>query len=237
MSSLNPSVSYHHNDLINSLNRQQRQAHAALLSDWIQSRMDADKDARYIPFVINSIKTPPVPTWAVGRLDPRWFRRRALTKACEAVTMFLNPSFSRSNPTRRRNDPNLSVGVILLPATKAGDTHLHGGIRIPKSNRQKTALTIRDHGHVLTIFGPSAIAAFSNEVFDRLGTRNIWFAHDNGQVIDETQQEYRGIHYLKSDWKEEVREWDQVEFVPAYLFSRLPAPSQTEPLNTQGAIQ
>ncbi|MSO30221.1 MAG: hypothetical protein EXQ48_04645 [Acidobacteria bacterium] len=119
-----------------------------------------------------------------------------LTNVCESATLALNPSFSKSHPTRHRATD--SVGMIVLPATTpAGTEHLHGFLRLPKA-----------HPHARQVIAAALMTAFQ--------TKNLWMNDES-----ELKQDGASLEYLAKTWKQEHRDWDALEFVPAHVFARL----------------
>ena len=167
-----------------------------VVTGWIQSieaRMFKDTTTGiYIPFVLNGL----VEERAVTADDAAAQRRRMITNVCESSTLALNPTFSKSHPTRHRAAN--SVGMIVLPATTAAGTqHLHGFLRLPKA-----------HPHARQVVAACLMSTFQ--------TRNLWM-----NDVSELAQDSASLKYLSKTWKAETRHWDALEFVPSYLFVRL----------------
>ena len=55
----------------------------------------------------------------------------------------------------------------------------------------------------------------------RLGfrTNNLWMSRDT--ELDQIERDAGSLPYLASDRKSEVRDWDEIEFIPFELFARL----------------
>ena len=114
---------------------------------------------------------------------------------CETSTRALNPSFSRSHPTRHRATD--SCGIVVLPATTSNGCHLHGFIRSPRA-----------HPHGVQVVAAALMIAFR--------TKNCWVSD-----ATELQQNGASLDYLSKTWKSEYRNWDALEFLPAHVFKRL----------------
>ena len=170
-----------------------RQSHRTVVTEWkrfLEARMFKDLSGTYVPFALNGMVEERAAT------DTAAERRRMLTNVCEIATLALNPTFSKSHPTRHR--ASSSCGVIVLPATTAaGSPHLHGFLRLPKS-----------HPHARQVVAAALMSTFQ--------TRNLWM-----NDVSELQQDGSSLDYLAKTWKQEHRDWDSLEFVPAYLFVRL----------------
>lgn len=197
------------------------------VASWIQSRMDADKTAAYIPFVINNIqvhlgpKYRKIPDNPIPQGIPNYagLVRRVLTEACQIATCALNGNKYRANP--RRHGPQQSVGCILLFATTGREFHLHGWVRIPLSDTQLVPFTIRNHQERQHIRVPSSLATFGDHVTKEFRTRNIWFpSSSDGVVLSDAAQDAQGLAYLLRP-KLEVRLWEDTTFLPAYVFKQL----------------
>jgi hypothetical protein len=160
-------------------------------SDWIVDRMSADTTGKYFPFVLQNIRDEKT-------VDLLAARRKTMRRVCDVATLALNPTSSRSHPSRRK--PETSVGAIVLPATTINGTHLHGFLRVPN-----------EHPCALNIF--TAII--------RLGfrTNNLWISRDT--ELDQIERDAGSLPYLASDRKSEMRDWDEIEFIPFELFARL----------------
>ena len=182
----------HHEDIQFAKERDALRTVVSSWTDWILDRMSADTTGRYHPFVLQNIRDE-------RSVDVIAARRKLMSQACDVTTLALNPTSSRSHPARR--DATLSVGVIALPATTINGTHIHGFVRVPVAHR-------------------CAIDIFAAIL--RLGfrTNNLWFSRVT--ELDQIAGKREGsLPYLASDWKKEVRHWDELEFIPAGLFARL----------------
>jgi hypothetical protein len=160
--------------------------------------MFRDRTGSYRPFVLNNL----IEQDAVTQSDKTCERRRVLTNVCETATLALNPAVSKSHPTRHR--PTDSCGLIVLPATTVGGVHLHGFIRTPRA-----------YQHAVQVVAAGLMIAFQ--------TKNIWISD-----VTELQQDGASLDYLSKTWKQEDRHWDQLEFVPSHVFTRL----QEKPYDT-----
>ena len=170
-----------------------RQSHRAVVTEWkrfLEARMFKDLSGTYVPFALNGMVEERAAT------DTAAERRRMLTNVCEIATLALNPTFSKSHPTRHR--ASSSCGVIVLPATTAaGSPHLHGSLRLPKS-----------HPHARSVVAAALMSTFQ--------TRNLWM-----NDVSELEQDGASLDYLAKTWKTETRHWEDLEFVPAHVFARL----------------
>ena len=184
-------------------------------SQWMQDGMTSDTTGAYFPCILNHLHLPITPTQ-----DSASVRRRLLTQLCESLSVRLHPSFSRSNA--KRNDPHQSVGLIVLPATKDAQTHLHGWIRVPTTDTGRTHVCIQEHGTPRVITAPQTLEWFVDECRIRLHTANIWIANDGTTARTELETGCALLDYVSRPRKgTEVRHWDAVEFMPSYLFLRL----------------
>ena len=157
---------------------------------FLEARMFKDMSGTYVPFALNGMVEERAAT------DTAAERRRRLTDVCESATLALNPSFSKSHPTRHRAAD--SVGIIVLPATTAAGTqHLHGFLRLPRS-----------HPHARQVVAAALMSTFQ--------TRNLWM-----NDVSELEQDGASLDYLAKTWKTETRHWEDLEFVPAHVFARL----------------
>ena len=157
---------------------------------FLEARMFKDLSGTYVPFALNGMVEERAAT------DTAAERRRMLTNVCESATLAMNPSFSKSHPTRHRAAD--SVGIIVLPATTAAGTqHLHGFLRLPRS-----------HPHARSVVAACLMSTFQ--------TRNLWMSD-----LTELQQDGASLDYLAKTWKTETRHWEDLEFVPAHVFARL----------------
>lgn len=171
-----------------------RENQRTIVGEWkryITARMFKDRTGIYHPFVLNNL----VEELAITPYDTTAQRRRLLTRACETSTLALNPSFSKSHPTRHLATE--SCGVIVLPAATINGCHLHGFIRSPRA-----------HPHAVQVIAAALMIAFR--------TKNIWVSD-----ATELQQDGKYLDYLSKTWKQENRDWDALEFVPALVFKRL----------------
>lgn len=179
-------------DLTTAATRQTQRDVVAGWKRFLEARMIRDATGIYIPFVLNGL----VEAAAATASDTAAQRRRRLTDVCESATLAMNPSFSKSHPTRHRAAD--SVGIIVLPATTAAGTqHLHGFLRLPRS-----------HPHARQVVAAALMTAFQ--------TRNLWM-----NDVSELQQDCASLDYLAKTWKTETRHWEDLEFVPAHVFARL----------------
>ena len=153
--------------------------------------MFKDRAGVYHPFVLNNL----IEELASTPYDTIAQRRRILTTVCETSTLALNPSFSKSHPTR--HPATESCGIIVLPATTSNGCHLHGFIRTP-----------RTHPHGVQVVAAALMIAFR--------TKNI-------RVVDATelQQDGASLDYLSKTWKQETRDFDALDFIPARVFKCL----------------
>ena len=172
-----------------------RQKQRDIVGEWkryITARMFKDRTGVYHPFALNNL----VQERASTPDDTTAQRRRILTNVCETATVVLNPEFSKSHPTRHL--ATSSCGIIVLPATTSvGCHHLHGFVRSPRA-----------HPHAVQVVAAALMVAFQ--------TRNLWVS-----PVTELQQDGRSLDYLSKTWKEEIRDWDALEFLPAHVFKRL----------------
>ena len=159
--------------------------------DWIIDRMSADITGKYFPFVLQNIRDE-----KTGDLLSA--RRKTMRRVCDVTTLALNPTSSRSHPSRR--DPETSVGAIVLPATTINGTHSHGFLRVPNEH-------------------PCALDVFSAIIRLGFSTNNLWISRDT--ELDQIERDAGSLPYLASDRKSEVRDWDEIEFIPVGLFARL----------------
>ena len=166
----------------------------AITASWkhfITTTMRKDTTADYFPFVLNGL----IEDRAVTASDTAAQRRRTLTNVCECVTLALNPTFSKSHPTRHRATE--SCAVIVLPATTSNGTHLHGFLRVPRAHRDARQ-----------VLAAALMVAFQ--------TKNLWVSE-----VTELSQNGASLDYLGKTWKAETRDWHALEFLPAHLFRRL----------------
>ena len=129
-----------------------REHQRTIVGEWkryITARMFKDRAGVYRPFVLNNL----VQERASTPGDTIAQRRRILTTVCETSTLALNPSFSKSHPTRHRAED--SCGIIVLPATTSNGCHLHGFIRTPRA-----------HPHAVQVVAAALMTAFR--------TKNCW---------------------------------------------------------------
>ena len=178
--------------------RQKQQNVVRGWSSFITAKMFKDRTGSYHPFVLNNL----IEQESVTQSDKTCQRRRMLTTVCETATLALNPTFSKSHPTRHR--PTDSCGIVVLPATTTNGIHLHGFIRVPKL-----------HPGAVDVVAAALMVAFQ--------TKNIWISPQT-----ELQQDGASLDYLSKTWKQEDRHWDQLEFVPSHVFTRL----QEKPYDT-----
>jgi hypothetical protein len=182
---------------------------------WIREFIEQDDNADYFAFSLNS------------RLLTIATCVRAIRNACEASTIQLFPTLSRRHP--ERHPASLSVAVILLPAVSAsGRQHLHGWIRIPKAApHTPTPVPIRVKGVLTHVVAPEALATFVKTlVYDVNApfrttpwcSTSFWLDHIDGQVRSTTEGAFR---YLLRTADRELRQWNEIEFVPTLVFSRL----------------
>ena len=177
-------------DIASATTRQDQRDVVAGWKRFLETKMLMDATGTYIPFVLNGMVEERAAT------DTAAERRRRLTDVCESATLAMNPSFSKSHPTRHRAAD--SVGIIVLPATTAAGTqHLHGFLRLPRS-----------HPHARQVVAAALMTAFQ--------TRNLWM-----NDVSELQQDCASLDYLAKTWKTETRHWEDLEFVPAHVFARL----------------
>ena len=177
-----------------------RQTQRDVVTGWkrfLETKMLMDVTGTFIPFVLNGMVEADTATAS----DTAAQRRRMLTNVCESATLALNPTFSKSHPTRHRTAD--SVGMIVLPATTAAGTqHLHGFLRLPRS-----------HPHARSVVAACLMST--------LQTRNLWM-----NDVSELAQDGASLDYLSTTWKQEHRDWDSLEFVPAHVFARLTGKSR-----------
>jgi len=171
-----------------------RENQRTIVGEWkryITARMFKDRAGVYHPFVLNNL----VEELASTTHDTIAQRRRLLTRVCEISTLAINPSSSKSHPTRHRAED--SCGVIILPATTINGCHLHGYIRTPRA-----------YPHGVDVVAAALMIAFRSK---------------NCRVSDATelQQDGASLDYLSKTWKQENRDWNALEFVPAHVFKRL----------------
>ena len=178
-------------DLVFAKERNELRTVVSSWTDWIVDRMSADTTGKYFPFVLQNIRDE-------RTVDVIAARRKTMSRVCDVTTLALNPTLSRSHPARR--DATLSVGAITLPATTINGTHLHGFLRVPVAHR-------------------CAIDIFAAILRLSFRTNNLWISRDT--ELDQIASERGSLPYLASDWKKEVRHWDELDFIPAGLFARL----------------
>jgi hypothetical protein len=171
-----------------------RENQRTIIGEWkryIIARMYQDRTGSYYPYVLNNL----VEELASTTHDTLAQRRRILTRVCEISTLAINPSFSKSHPTRHRAED--SCGVIVLPATTINGCHLHGYIRTPRA-----------YPHGVDVVAAALMIAFRTK---------------NCRVSDATelQQDGASLDYLSKTWKQENRDWNALEFLPAHVFKRL----------------
>lgn len=171
-----------------------RQNTSAVVDEWkrfLTAKMSRDSTGIYIPFVLNGL----VEAWTATTGDAAAQRRRMFTNVCESATRALNPTFSKSHPTRHRAAD--SVGIIVIPASTSNGIHFHGWLRLPHA-----------HPHARQVVTAALESTFQ--------TTNLWM-----NDVSELQQNGASLDYLAKTWKAEIRHWDTLECVPAYLFARL----------------
>ena len=171
-----------------------RHQQQTIIGEWkryIVARMYQDRTGSYYPFALNNLREELASTTH----DTIAQRRRILTAVCETSTLALNPEFSKSNP--ERHPASESCGIVVLPATTINGCHLHGFIRTPRA-----------HPHGYQVVAAALMTAFQ--------TKNIWISD-----VTELQQDGRSLDYLSKSWKQEHRDWNALEFVPAHVFKRL----------------
>ena len=171
-----------------------RQQQQTVIGEWkryILARMFKDRTGVYHPFALNNLREELASTTH----DTLAQRRRILTTVCETATLVLNPKLSKSN--RKRHPATESCGIIVLPATNINGPHLHGFIRTPREY---------PHGH--QVVQSALMTAFK--------TKNCWVPD-----VTELQQDGKSLDYLSKDWKQEERDWNGLEFLPALVFKRL----------------
>jgi hypothetical protein len=182
----------HHADIQFTKERNELRTVVSTWTDWIVQRMSADTTGEYLPFVLQNIRDE-------RSVDVIAARRKLMSQACDVTTLALNPTSSRSHPARR--DATLSVGVIALPATTINGTHIHGFLRVPVAH-------------------PCAIDILAAILRLSFRTNNLWISRDT--ELDQIASKQEGsLTYLASEWKQEVRHWDELDFIPAGLFARL----------------
>lgn len=204
-------------------------------SAWVNELKEREADdvaALYYPFIINNLSAASFrPTIHAPAPDELGVVRRLMTKCCEFATCVRNKTKNANNVQRLSTHD--SVGCIVLPA-KVPDSprlHLHGWLRVPAIDKVDTQITIRQNNRDQKLKAPLAIAAFIEGVDTAFGDYttempirpSIWFAHNGNHVLTDAQQErpHGAKEYAWKDWKGEVRRWDDLEFVPNYLFRRL----------------
>ncbi len=179
-------------DLVFAKERNELRTVVSAWTNWIVDRMSADTTGRYLPFVLQNIRDE-------RTVDVIAARRKTMSRVCDVTTLALNPTSSRSHPARR--DATLSVGVIALPATTINGTHIHGFLRVPVAHR-------------------CAIDIFAAILRLSFRTNNLWISRNT--ELDQIASKQEGsLPYLASDWKKEVRHWEELDYIPAGLFARL----------------
>ncbi|MBN4048229.1 hypothetical protein JYU09_01470 [bacterium AH-315-O15] len=169
--------------------------------------MFKDRSGTYRPFVLGNMSEDR----SVTDTDRIAQRRRMITTVCESATLALNPSFSKSTPTRHRATE--SCGVIVLPATTTNGIHLHGFIRSPRAH-------------------PGAVQVVAAALMIAFKTKNIWVSD-----VTELQQNGASLAYLTDTWKLESRDWSALEFLPAHYFKRLTGNANDQfPQNAHHAV-
>ena len=158
---------------------------------YIVARMFKDRTGVYHPFVLNNL----VEELASTSYDTIAQRRRLLTRVCETSTLAINPSSSKSHP--KRHPATESCGIIVLPATTINGCHLHGFIRTPRA-----------YPHGVDVVQAALMIAFRTKI--------CWVPD-----VTELQQDGKSLDYLSKSWKQEERDWNALEFVPAHVFKRL----------------
>jgi len=187
---------------------------------WVRRYIRRDDTADYYCFDLNTTVGLPGTTLIVP----------GFRQACERATVRLNPSFSKSHP--ERHDPQSSVGVILLPAVSAsGRLHPHGWIRIPRSASQALRpVCIQVKGVDRVIQAPEALATFVHLLVDYIGapfrpqrwgqTTSLWIANRDGRAAS-TRIDGLMLSYLLKTADNELRKWDDLEFIPHKMFVRM----------------
>lgn len=144
---------------------------------------------------------------------------RGFTRACEAVTRLLNPSFSRSNP--QRHDPERSMRSMILPAKKNGQHHAHAFVGVPEIGLRDTVeARIQQHTVERRIQVPIGLSHFADALKAEMHTDNLWIANDRQKAVDEIEQSFGGVDYIaQPTWKEE-RLWSEVMYLPNHVFRK-----------------
>ena len=171
-----------------------RQQQQTIIGEWkryIVARMYQDRTGSYYPFALNNLREELASTTH----DTIAQRRRLLVTVCETSTLALNPKLSKSHP--ERHPASESCGIIVLPATTINGCHLHGFIRTPRA-----------HPHGVQVVQAALMTAFK--------TKNCWVPD-----VTELQQDGKSLDYLSKSWKQEHRDWNALEFLPAHVFKRL----------------
>ena len=172
--------------------------------EWVTSIITSDPTGRWYPFILNSIRFADE---IADRADH--YRRIAVIRACETATTHLTKR-AKSNP--KRQHPHDAVRVIYLPAIKHGSVHLHAWLRVPTSDTTSARVEWRDVTCVRAGEAPSSLVSFSNNLCQRLATKNIWWNLDEDHNLG-------SVEYAQRVLKREKREWGMVELQPAYLFT------------------
>ena len=173
--------------------------------EWVRSIITCDRDGRWFPFILNSIKFS---NESIAE-KANYFRRLAVIRACEFATATLTTR-ARRNP--KRQDTNSAVRAIYLPAVKHGSVHLHGWLRVPKHDTVTARLVWKDTTFPCSADAPSSLVLFSTNICQRLATTNIWWNLDEDFQLG-------SVEYAQRMLKKEKREWGLLELQPAYLFS------------------
>lgn len=175
------------------------------MSDWIETLMTSDATGRWYPFILNDIV---IPHEIRVTHQHDLYRRRALVRACEYATAHITQR-ATANPTRQH--PDDAVRCIVLPARVQHRTHLHGWCRVPHSDGEMLPLSYKQNRYTMRVTrAPRAVVLFSENLCDRLATRNIWW---NLNEIGGS------LHYARRVLSREHRDWMSLELQPAYLFN------------------
>ena len=172
--------------------------------EWVKNIIQTDQTGRWYPFILNSIR---IDAEVAHRADH--YRRLAVTRACEHATAALTGR-AKGNPSRQHQTD--AVRAIYLPAVKNGSVHLHGWLRVPKSDTVTAHLDWKEVTFPRSGIAPSSLVSFSTNLCQRLATKNIWWYLDSDDALG-------SLEYAQRMLKREKREWGALELQPAYLFN------------------
>lgn len=195
------------------LRTEYRSDYAREVCEWMRGTMDSDFEhtgSRWFHVVVQNLR---IPTSVRDTQQEVKFRRTVLLRACEDATAFLTGHHSN---TRRKHSDAARVGCFALPAIKDGDIHLHMWVRVPACDGQVNPIRIKEQNRSTTRDVPSSLAACVDTLSRRFQTKNLWVS-----VTDDRSQRYAALRYCRQEWKREQRVWEEMEYLPTRLFSRV----------------